>query len=81
MTGTVSELRRYGRYGAPGGLWPPGTYLTDGSRLTYVLGVIGEVLQLEDASTEGLENWPVAEAVARFRKVTPRSAADHVAQG
>jgi hypothetical protein len=55
--------------------WPLGTYLTDGERLLYVIDTGSEIVQLEDSCSECLESWPMLEAAARLREVTPCSPA------
>jgi hypothetical protein len=53
--------------------WHPGTYLTDGRRLLWVLGVSGKTVELEDSATECIERWPVRRAADSLREVKPCS--------
>ena len=57
--------------GSQFGAWHVGTYLTDGKRLLCVVGAIGESVQLEDACTDCVENWRLADATDRLREVRP----------
>ena len=69
MPNTTFNLRRPGAEGC----WELGTYLTDGKRLLCLIDATGEVLQLEDASTEFIECWDAADAAARLHEVKPCS--------
>ena len=55
--------------------FPAGTYLTDGKLLYYVVGEAGDVIELEESTTECIEYWRRAEVVVSFRKVEPCSIA------
>jgi hypothetical protein len=51
--------------------WDIGVYLTDGQRLFYVVGVVEEMLQLEDSASECIESWALRQAVASLQEVKP----------